>query len=143
MNIRRGKRGRQFQLIDVTPMADIVFLLLIFFMLSSTFVTQPGIKITLPRTQSAEIQPEEKIILTIARDARLYINNRRVEMRHLIEALRESFAGRTDRLLIVKADERVEHGVVVEALDKAKLAGADRLAIASDRIQSTHEGGGR
>jgi len=135
MKIYRSRKTKAFQLVDVTPMADIVFLLLIFFMLSSTFVIQPGINIRLPKAQTASIQPEEKIIVSISKDNNVYINDRRVRMDNLLGELKMSLGGRKDKLLVLKADERVSHGLVVTVLDKAKQAGAEKLAVASEKVK--------
>lgn len=135
MKLLKRKRPDSFQMVDVTPMADIVFLLLIFFMLSSTFVIEPGIKIRLPKAKTSMIQPEEKVILSITKDNKIYINDRRVRAKTLVDEIRKSLAGKKDKLLILKADSRVLHGMVVEVLDKAKLAGAEKLAIASEKIK--------
>ena len=133
MKIKRRRIHKSFLSLDVTPMADIVFLLLIFFMLSSTFVSQPGIKIKLPKSKAREVQAEKRLILSITKDNKIYVNNRKVLKNELEKELRLQLASRSDKVIIVRADTGVTHGFVVEALDAARSAGADKLAIATDQ----------
>jgi len=118
--------------LDATPMADTVFLLLIFFMLSTSFVVQPGIQVKLPKAVTSEIQLKKDLILTITAENILFLNEEPVTLDKLGEALEAAFAQRKDRILIIKADQEVRHGMVVQAMDIAKLNGADRLAIATE-----------
>ena len=131
MKIRR-RYPRVGPKIDVTPMADMVFLLLIFFMLSSPVFMQPGIKIKLPKTVTAEPELGDKLILNISKEEKLILNGKEVKLENLEEELRYQLLERTDKVLIIRADKEVQHGLVVEALDKAKLAGAEKLAIATE-----------
>ncbi|MFQ5867834.1 MAG: ExbD/TolR family protein [bacterium] len=118
--------------LDIAPMADIVFLLLIFFMLSTSFVVQPGIQVKLPKAVTSEIQLKKDIVLTITAENIIFLNEQPVTLDELGEALKAAFAQRRDRILIIKADQEVKHGLVVQAMDIAKLSGADRLAIATE-----------
>jgi len=118
--------------LDATPMADTVFLLLIFFMLSTSFVVQPGIQVRLPKAVTSEIQLKKDLVLTITAENILFLNEQPITLEELGEALQAAFAQRKDRVLIIKADQEVKHGVVVYAMDIAKLNGADRLAIATE-----------
>lgn len=133
MKIKRRRMHKTFLSLDVTPMADIVFLLLIFFMLSSTFVSQPGIKIKLPKSKAREVQAEKRLILSITKDNKIYVNNKKVLKNELEKELRLQLASRSDKVIIIRADADVTHGFVVEALDAARSAGADKLAIATDK----------
>ncbi len=117
---------------DATPMADMVFLLLIFFMLSSSFIMQSGIKIKLPEAVTSEAQLEKHLILTVSEDKKIFLNEKQIEMHNLLPELKNIFIQREDKLLIIKADQRVFHGTVVDIMDKARLAGAEKLAIATE-----------
>ncbi|MFH1784096.1 MAG: biopolymer transporter ExbD [bacterium] len=117
---------------DATPMADIVFLLLIFFMISSSFIIQPGIKINLPEAATSEAQLEKQLLVTVSKDSKVFINKEEVSLKDLERELKAVFLNMQDKVLIIKADRRVTHGTVVEVMDKAKLAGAQRLAIATE-----------
>ncbi len=118
----------------MTAMIDIIFLLLLFFVLSSSFIVQPGIKINLPRTISTEQPTRKDLILIVARDRRIFLNNKQVSFEslwgHLIEELKFQRQG----TLVLRADRDVPHGFVVRIMDVAKQAGANRIAIATSPI---------
>jgi len=119
--------------VNITSLIDVVLLLLIFFMISTTFVTQPGIRIDLPKanTNIKNVAQESNTII-ISADNRIYIN--RQEMND-IEQLRSELVKlkqeQTSELIIIKADENVAHGIVVSVMDLAKTSGFSRIAIAT------------
>lgn len=127
------RRWKRKIYLDSTPMADIVFLLLIFFMLTSSFVIESGVKIELPKTVSTQQHIEKQLIITITRDNVIYLNKKKVKKDDLPEKLKEAIGNNTDKFIIVKADKSVLHGLVVEIMDMAKLAGAKKLAIATEQ----------
>ncbi len=118
----------------MTAMIDIIFLLLLFFVLSSTFIVQPGIKINLPRTVSTEQPTRKDLVVIIARDQRIFLNNTQITFEslwgHLIEELKFQRQG----TLVIRADRDVPHGFVVRVMDVAKQAGANRIAIATSPV---------
>jgi biopolymer transport protein ExbD len=118
---------------NMAPMADIVFLLLIFFMLTSSFVLEPGIDVDLPKAVTAEDQLRQKHVLTITRDNTLLLDEDVVSFSTLERILRDTFTGEGVKLLIVRADKNVPHGLVVKALDVSRQAGVTQLAIATER----------
>ncbi|MDI6791981.1 MAG: biopolymer transporter ExbD [bacterium] len=118
--------------LDITPLIDVVFLLLIFFLLSSSFIMQPGIKVTLPEATTDDIKTKKDVFVTITRDGSYFLNEEAISLAVLPDKLRVMVAGEVDQLLIVKADREVTHGRVVEVMDIAKRAGIDRLAIATE-----------
>ncbi len=119
-------------ILDLTPMADMVLLLLIFFMLSSSFLVEPGIKLKLPKTKTTEIQAENKIIISIKKTGEIFLNNREIKIEELENELRLLLPLQKDRVVIIRADKDSKHGTVVNVLDKAKIAGAEKLAIATE-----------
>ena len=127
------KRRRVMPQVNITSLIDVVLLLLIFFMISTTFVTQPGIRIDLPKanTKIKNVAQESNTII-ISADNRIYIN--RQEMND-IEQLRSELVklkqDQTSELIIIKADENVAHGIVVSVMDLAKTSGFSRIAIAT------------
>lgn len=120
---------------NMAPMADIVFLLLIFFMLTSAFVLEPGIGVNLPRAVTAEDQIRQKHVLTITRDRTLLLDQDVVSFTTLRRILEDTYSGEKTKLLIVRADENVPHGLVVRALDISRQAGVKYLAIATEKIR--------
>jgi len=128
--MRRRNRNRNF--IDMAPMADIVFLLLIFFMLSSSFIVQPGIRIKLPKAVSSEIDLTKIIVIDVTREGRIFLNGKNYTLRDLPSILSEELSRVKEKKVIIKADENTRHGFVVKIMDIAKLAGAEKLVIATE-----------
>ncbi|MEE9275145.1 MAG: biopolymer transporter ExbD [bacterium] len=115
----------------LTPMIDVIFLLLLFFILSSSFVLQQGISVNLPRTVTVERPVRKDVILIIARDERIFLNNEEIPFNTLWGRLIEELKYQPEGVLIIRADRDVSHGFVVRVMDVAKQAGTLRIAIAT------------
>lgn len=117
--------------LDMTPLIDVVFQLLIFFMLSSSFVFQTGIKINLPSSEFNEAQKPNEITIGISEDNRLFYN----EFETTIEGIKLKFdvlvQTTPETVVVIKADKNVKHGRVVEIMGIAKNIGLQRLAVAT------------
>ncbi len=117
--------------LNIAPLIDVVFLLLIFFMLSSHFVTQPGIKITLPTAITAKLHPEKDIIISITNDNNLYLNEEEVALDNLLDKRRIKVGEAKKKTVISKADEKINLGLAVKVMDIAKQAEAEGLVIST------------
>ena len=118
--------------IPTTTMADIVFLLLVFFIISTTFVVQPAIKIKLPEASTKEMEPTEAVIIFLTKDNRLFINEEEaIWNRDLPNTLKPKIFASREKLVVIKADRDVFFGRVVKIMDIAKQAGTQRLAVAT------------
>ena len=119
--------------LDITPLIDVVFLLLIFFMLTSSFVFSPGIKVDLPETVSSENIQATDLVVTITKDKRLFFRDMDVpiSMEGLQERLKVAASKTPTARLIVKADANVPHGRVVKVMSLAWESGLRKLAIAT------------
>lgn len=120
--------------IDLTPMVDVVFLLLIFFMISTTFVESPGISIKLPESSSQTVDREPKEIkIYLSREGDIYHRDQKISLDGFRSLLAEyqSDAERTTVLLL--ADQESRHGKVVTLMDLARDAGFVKLAIATEQ----------
>ena len=117
--------------LNIAPLIDVVFLLLIFFMLSSYFVMQPGIKITLPTALTAKLQQEENIIIYISKDNNLYLNEKPVTLDNLLDKLRIKIGKLESKTVIIKADEKIDLGLAVKVMDIARQAEAEGLVIST------------
>jgi len=122
--------------IPTTSIADIVFLLLVFFIVSTTFVTQPAINIKLPQAATKETQPTESIIVFLTKENKLFVNDQEVKGFEALQPMVKSkMIASRDKLVVIKADRDVVFGRVVKAMDIAKQAGAQKLAIATEVIE--------
>ena len=124
--------------LDITPIVDTVFNLLIFFALSLNFIVTPGIKVNLPESSTEEIVREkEEIVIVIKQGNEIFINNSLVSIEQLFLILSESAQRNRETLIIIQADQEVSHGRVVKVMDTAKRAGLTRLAIATIVMKET------
>ena len=117
--------------LNIAPLIDVVFLLLIFFMLSSRFVVHPGIKLTLPGAASAKLQHEERVIIYITKDNGLYLNGESVSLENLPDRLKKEIREIPEKTVIIKADEKIDLGLAVRVMDIAKQAQAKGLVIST------------
>ncbi len=119
--------------LDMAPMIDIVFLLLIFFMLTANFMTQEGIKINLPNAKSITPQSEEEITVYIDSIGKVYLAGRELKYKDLYEELHSLIENSNNKLVIVKSDRNVILEKAVRVMDIAKDAGAEKLCIATEK----------
>jgi biopolymer transport protein ExbD len=130
----KTRRGRHEATVELTPLIDVVFLLLIFFMVSTTFIRETQLKIDLPEA-SGELQEIEEgfIEITVNQQGEYSVNDRVLvnnELNTLIRALTELLqAGSNTTRLIVTADARATHQTVVRAMDAAGKVGLTRISI--------------
>ena len=127
------RKKREDPKVELTAMVDVVFLLLIFFMISTTFVETPGISIKLPESSSQMVEkPQEEIKLTLSREGEIYLNEERIEMEELRPRLRGYGEEAKTMTFLLLADEDARHGKVVQLMDAAREAGFGKLAIATE-----------
>lgn len=133
MNLRPQKRPDL--LVDITPLIDVVFLLLIFFMVSTTFEKQAKLKIALPEaTAQAQAQDAQPIVIGIDAMGRYHINDRQLvntQKETLKLALQKTVGDNKDASLVLRADARTPHQAVVNAMDVAAQLGLTRMSIAT------------
>ena len=126
-------RRREDLIVDVTPLIDIIFQLVLFFMVSTTFVTSPGIEVDLPRSSSETIlQDDAEIEIWVTRDGAVQVDEQAVDWAGLQNRLTSARTADPRTLVIIKADRDVDHGRVVAVMDLARSLGLSRLAIATE-----------
>ncbi|MBD3373828.1 biopolymer transporter ExbD [candidate division KSB1 bacterium] len=113
-------------------LTDIVLLLLIFFLLTSSFVVQPGIKIKLPKAATGETDESDKIFLTITENERLFLNQRQISRSDLAIELKNLLQQDSNRVVVIRADQNLSLSATIRVVDTAKLAGAERFIIATE-----------
>lgn len=124
--------------LDITPIVDTVFNLLIFFALSLNFIITPGIKVNLPDAVTEEIIRErEEVIIVMDKNDSIFINSNHVSVDQISSVLTKSAQKNKDTLVIIQADQEVSHGKVVRMMDTAKRAGITQLAIATSTMKKT------
>lgn len=119
--------------INITSLIDVVLLLLIFFMLTTSFVEQPGMKLDLPETKSSEGEKSGKLQISVNSDGSIFVNNEAVKMSDLESKISTISEGLEDKSLLLKADKTVQHGTVVQIMDIARSVGLKKIIIASEQ----------
>jgi len=114
--------------INIIPLVDVVLVLLLIFMLTAPMMYR-GIDVTLPKTASKPTAVEERLVLTVTRERRLYLNDREVGLATLETALRRLLGGRADKTLYLKADAGLSYGDVIDTMDRVRRAGVERLGM--------------
>jgi biopolymer transport protein ExbD len=117
--------------IDIAPLIDIVFQLLIFFMLTSSFIMQPGIKVNLPKAATSEVVRPENIEIIVSGENVTYLNGKVITTVELKNILRQ--AAKRDQSILIKADRRASLGRVVEIWDQARDLGLTQINIATNQ----------
>ena len=121
---------------DVTPLIDVVFLLLIFFMLTTTFVNlENRVKVNLPSGDFAAAEPSENIIVTITENNTIYLNGKLIDPLKLIENVAIELTNGPEKIVVLEADTNVLHGKVIRVMDLIKKGGVERIAIATQPVE--------
>lgn len=135
-------REREEPTVDLTSLIDVVFLLLIFFMVSTNFERQAILKVDLPEASAVEAPSEvpEKLELVIDPTGRMYLNDQQLvddQRATMMAAFEQISSGRRDIPLVLRADRMTPHHYVVMAMDVAAELGFHNLSIATDRSESS------
>lgn len=133
MALNFKKRRRYMIQAPLTSLIDIVFMLLIYFLLTTNFMVEEGIDVKLPRAEAAAPQVKKEITVYVDQSGQAYLMDKAVEMDQLYTRLNEMIGSDSDRLVVVKSDRRVVLNKAVKVMDIAKAAGAGRLCLATER----------
>jgi len=125
------KKRRKKTVINITSLIDVLFLLLIFMMVSSSFIEEPGIKLSLPETKSAPSVKKSEYTLYVKENGKLFLNNKAVTMEDLEKNLLNTVKEMKDESLILKGDKNIPYGKVVQIMDIVKKSGVKRLVIST------------
>lgn len=118
----------------LTPLIDIVFLLLVFFMLTAHFVKDQSLDINLPEAESAKsLDKDEALKIVLDNSGHVLINNKHIAPGELDKVIKEMLQGRTNKQVILKGDKISELGLTVKVMDAARKAGAESLDIITEQ----------
>jgi len=132
MRARRHTTADEEPGIDMTPMLDIVFIMLIFFIVTTSFVKEAGVTVNRPGAQTAERQEGNNIVIAITAAGAVWIDNREVDLRAVSAVVERLHAENPEGAVIVQADEAARTGMLVKVMDQVRLAGVDNIAIAAE-----------
>lgn len=117
----------------LTSLIDVVFLLLIYFLLTTNFMVDEGIKIKLPQARASAPQTEETITVYVDQQGRAFLGTEEVSIARLFDRLKEMIGSQENKLVVIRADRAVILNKAVKVMDIAKAAGAGRLCLATEK----------
>ncbi|BBO85463.1 biopolymer transporter ExbD [Desulfosarcina ovata subsp. sediminis] len=134
IDIRKSLRGKyQEEEINVMPLVDMVFLLLIFFMVTTSFVKEAGIDVHRPTAATAQLKDKGNILLGVSADGRIFFEKKAIDLRSVRAHIERSLAESPEGAVVIVADQKSDTGVIVRVMDQCRLAGARRVSIAATR----------
>lgn len=123
------------QAINLTPLIDMVFILLIFFMVTSSFVKEPGVDVDRPSAATATIKQQAAILIGVTDKGEVWIDKRRVDIRAVRANVERLHAENPEGAVVIMADREAPTGVVIRVLDQSRLAGVESVSIAASMEQ--------
>jgi biopolymer transport protein ExbD len=120
--------------IDLTPMLDVVFIMLIFFIVTASFLKESGLELNRPDAAPAEKKANESIVVSITRTGQIWVNRRQTDPRAVRANIERLHAENPDGPVVISADEDSENGLVVQVMDAARLAGVKNVSLAAQVI---------
>jgi biopolymer transport protein ExbD len=121
--------------LNLTSLIDVLFILIIFFTVSSTFLEQPGIELKLPEAKSSEGHTAQKIIIYVDKNRNLFLNDEIVSTNNLISELQKLTNFKEDKSIVLKADTDVSHGTVIEIMDLLRQQGIYKIVVSTVKPQ--------
>jgi biopolymer transport protein ExbD len=128
---RRHRRIEDQTEINLTPMLDVTFILLIFFIVTASFIKEAGIEVNKPPAATAEPKERANILIAIDQHNQVWINRRVVDIRAVRANVERLLAENPQGSVVIQADEKSENGIFVKVMDQARLAGVESIAIAA------------
>ena len=135
MSARRPLPAEAETALDMTPMLDIVFIMLIFFIVTTSFVKESGVTVSTPQAESASQQENANIFIAITADGEVWVDRRPVDSRSVRAIVARLHADNPEGSVIIQADEEASTRMLVDVMDQVRLAGVEGVAIAAQRGQ--------
>ena len=120
--------------VDLTPMLDVVFIMLIFFIVTASFVKESGIDVTRPNAATAEMKARGNILVAITANDQIWIDKRQVDPRAVRANIERLHAENPQGAVVIQADKDSKNGLLVTVMDAARLAGVDNVSIAAEIV---------
>ena len=134
INIRRSvRRGTKTADINIAPLIDLIFLLLIFFMVTTSFVRETGINVQRPVASTARPKEKGNILIGISADGRIFMDRKQIDIRTVRAHVERCLAENPEGAVIIVADKASQTGIVIRVMDQCRLAGAKNVSIAASR----------
>jgi len=131
IKLRKDAKDKEFFTLDLAPMINIVFLLLIFFLLTSTAIKQ-GDAIDLPDAETSKKNETENIVVSVSYDRKLQLDRQEIQKESLKDSLSEKLKGHENKVVVIEGDKKIEFALFGEIIDIAKQAGATDFILATE-----------
>lgn len=125
------RKMRKTPELNISPLVDMVFLLLIFFLVSTTFSRETGVSVRKPKAKTASALSRESVLVAVTADGDIHINNRRVDLETLSGILKDLLKEKPESPVIIVADKESFTGRIIQVMDVCKQAGAQNLSLAA------------
>ena len=117
--------------VDITPMLDVVFIMLIFFIVTASFIKEAGIEVRRPETEQAQPKPKANILVAISPKNEIWIDRKNIDPRAVQAEFERLLAENPEGSVVILADKASQTGLVIQVLDQARLAGIESVAVAA------------
>ena len=134
--MRRIRRESDEPPVDLTPMLDVVFIMLIFFIVTTSFVKETGIDINRPSAATAEKKSQGNILIAITQGGEIWLDKRPIDIRAVRAHIQRLKAKFPQSSVIIQSDKKAETGTLVEVMDQVRLAGVQNISIAASVEQN-------
>ncbi len=131
--MRRVKRESDDAQIDLTPMLDVVFIMLIFFIVTTSFVKETGVDINRPSASTAEKKSKGNILIAIRPNGDIWMDKRLIDVRAVRANVQRMKAKFPHSSVIIKSDSEAKTGILVKVMDQVRLAGVQNISIAASK----------
>ena len=139
INVRRSfRRNSKTEGINMAPLIDMVFILLIFFMVTTSFVKETGIDVQRPTASTAALKEKGNILIGVSADGRVFLDRKQIDIRSVRAHVERCVAENPEGAVVIVADKSSHTGVVIRVMDQCRLAGARNVSIAA--LKSHGEG---
>lgn len=129
---RKRIREEEEAELDMTPMLDIVFIMLIFFIVTTSFVKEAGIDVHRPEASQATSKPSANIFIAVRENGEVWMDRRQVDVERVAANLERLLAEQPTDMVVIQADKEARHGIVVKVMDQVKEAGIAQISIAAE-----------
>lgn len=123
----RGRKEKDSLGINITSLVDILFILIIFVLVSTTFLEQPALNIELPKAKSAGLEDVQELVVSVSKDGKIFLNNRLIDKKELEHLLQAELKKDKNQPVVLRADKDVFYGLVIEVMDIMRSSGVKKL----------------
>lgn len=136
LNISATRRAKKNNLeLNIAPLIDMVFILLIFFLVTTSFVKETGVDISRPAASTAVSKTGTTILIGITRDSTIHMDKREIDVRAVRANVERALAENPEASVVIVADKESTTGLVINVMDNCKLAGAENVSLAASLPQ--------